>query len=273
MGACVVAGCGKSTGGGGSVARADLAPQAAQAFCESFAGCCQQQNVPVDVQACSGKLSADFEESFKELDVKTSYDAAAAGACLAAIRDTVRCGEPDDDALEATCNKIFVGHVKPGGACTQREECEPSAAGRTYCNFDGSSDQGVCAVEQTAPAPHAKLGDACLTTCEGNECDSVGVPAPGGNNPQPTGFCYLEDGLFCRVDTCAERLALGAACTGGDICVPGAFCAFETHTCEAPRADGAACQGDDDCFNGSCEDGVCGPHHPSVEHCQSGSPL
>lgn len=283
MGACVVAGCGKSEGGDAPpVARADFAPQAAQIFCESFAGCCNQQNVPVDTKACSDQLASRFDMEWADLDAGTAYSADAAGECLAALRKGIRCGSPNDDAIEAACEKVFVGKIKPGQPCTESAQCEKPATGSVYCDQSGqveaNPDQGLCTVEQTTPGVHAKLGEACLSTCDGSDCNSIPAPAPGVGDPAPqpapTAFCYRQDGLYCAVGgTCAQLVQLGGACQYDGDCAGTTFCGFDTHVCSAQRPNGGACESDRHCQSGDCQGVVCGEPTISVDACMSGSPL
>jgi hypothetical protein len=258
-----------------------LAQQSAQIFCESFADCCQEQNVSVDVQACSAELALELEREWLGLGVNITYDPYAAGKCLAGQRSSLRCGRTDHELVDPACYEVFVGKLKPGETCHRSEECEEPKSGGSYCDFSGhvGSDppQGVCTVKQSPPESHAKLGEACLTTCAGNECAPDPAPGAGEGDTSQSNtakFCFRDDGLYCTDGgTCASLLSLGASCNGGGECAGSAFCAFDTHVCTERRPEGGACVTEVHCQSGDCQDGVCRKLTVSADECRRGSLL
>ncbi len=278
--ASAIAGCGQTaTDGVEPVARADASLESARIYCESFAGCCQEQGVPVDVEVCETRLAAQFEEEFKENDATHTYDPNVAGECLAAIRANVQCGATlNAGALGTGCHGAFVGHVKPGEPCLANGDCENPAHGTARC--DGSAqdadhpDKGVCMVG-VATLEHDKLGEQCWTGCWDSYCDSVSPVGPDGKpvSVEIADACFREDGLYCTVDhECAQLLPLGAACHGTEECAGSARCASDTGVCSDPRADGASCGHDSDCQSLDCQNGVCRSTTPSADACRRGIP-
>lgn len=282
MGACAVVGCGKTVAGdtGGPIARADVSIEAARLHCESFAGCCAEQNVPVDVAACNRDLAAWLEDRFKadEDDGNQTYDPDAAGICLAVARESMSCGAIQWTEELARCSGAFIGHVKLGQPCNRSRDCERSAKGTVRC--DGSArdasneERGVC-IEGISTLVHAKLGEACFYSCADGDCDWIALSGPDGVavSAETADVCFREDGLYCTADyECAKLLPLGATCNGDQECSGMAICATDTHVCSDHREVGEFCGSDFDCRSVKCDSGICVDRTPTAEACRGGKP-
>ena len=253
-----------------------LPERLANAACENIAGCCNSSAIAFDLATCRATAKAALQKAVnQETSLSVRYDASAAGACIAAYGAYFKgCVDGDEKSIEADCSQVFVGTVAVGGACTNNQDCAPSAAGSGSCVHDttgdttGQSNGGVCvaAVNSSSPAiVHGKLGEACVGSCSGSG-DCAG-PAPSGPSPSVTALCFTEDGLQCefRTQTCQPFAALGEPCNFGG-CVAGAFCS-NTSACSATKPDGAVCASNEECTGRRClfaetdalqTSGVCG---------------
>jgi len=263
LGAALAAACGGSVSGppgnDGAPLSIDALPgQLANAACENLGACCNAAAIPFDQANCRANWTAGVEMAVKRVlqESRVRYDASAAGACVAAYRDYFkRCLDQGDNAVDAVCNRMFVGAVELGGACSRSDECAPSATGSGWCSFDARAEtaQGVCVAPELADSSattHGKLGEACAGSCEsGADC---GVLAPTGTTPSVTKMCFADDGLQCDFDTgtCQPPSTVGQACRFGG-CVKEAYCSA-AGVCAPKKPDGTACTDDGECNTGDC---------------------
>jgi hypothetical protein len=249
--------CGKSEGDAEAIPRDELPSRIASLMCDSIGSCCRNAGFPVDVAQCKQVTAAELEEElFEELEPGVTYDAQAAGDCLAAAEPLLVCGDTNADV--PACERIFRGSVALGQPCTSSRQCKRSDGQQVACTSEDGLSAEVCVEREIAR--RGKAGDACNSTCyEGDECVSFDepVPAPGpGGTPLPTPeyvTCHRDDGLYCSsTATCAPLVQEGFACTDYGACAGGSFCDFQTQLCSPPRDNGAPCQGDDECKSGNC---------------------
>jgi hypothetical protein len=268
---------------GGSVA-ADSSSFISQ-LCAEYMPCCAKAGKPSDGAQCRAFYSA-FTGS-------ATYDAAAGSKCLEEVRAQKGSASFCDEGISApSCEKAFgsnTGTKKPGEACSEDEECAPSAEGKVECAslFVGGSQIKKCQVQVTG-----KLGDTpCAGTVDGNTTSFSGSGT--ATDIPPKGYlCYVKDGLRCDSKTgacaaiakvgeacegfgsylctkdaycdttakkCVARKAVGAACTGfsSEQCVEGAYCDSTTKACVASLAVGAPCKSSNECASGSCVNSAC----------------
>jgi hypothetical protein len=268
-------GCGKSEGGAAPVSESELPSKVASLLCRSMADCCQSEGFAFDSDACRAGYLMEVKESLNDYDPqKVTYDEQAAGECLAAAEVSIRCGEVEDDI--PACERIFHGNVALGEPCGESRECQQPDGKRVTCTSEDGFSAQVCTVLGDTVTPHAKLGEACFTTCfEDEDCGGAAPVPAGGEEPLPTtepAACYRDEGLFCDVGTCAKLVALGGPCTDYSSCAGDAFCDFNSQVCTAPRANGEPCEGSNECQSGRCVDSLAGladPGTPSQPLCAS----
>ncbi len=258
-----------------AISRADLPARYADLLCNSLGPCCQQGGFVFNAASCKTDVSAEVEHDLSELDSsEVSYDAQAAGDCLAAF--TLECGRStkDEDDIPA-CSRIFQGKLAIGQACDSDTECKGSIDDSVGCEEDANFNR-VCTAISRTDLTHAKAGEACGRTCEapGSCSDSR---SPGTTVPSaPTAACYRSDKLYCGgAGICKPLAGIGQACEGYDSCGGAAFCnsqgVVSGGICVAPRPDGEPCQNYDECQNGYCkETGVCGKRTVDAERCSVG---
>jgi hypothetical protein len=270
----LAAACGGSSddGGGAAPVPRDQAPtQFINAVCDNIAPCCQKSGLPYDQQGCRATWDTIVNEQLFSFPDTTTYDAAAAGACLNLVKQAYRsCTEVPTGG---PCQQVISGKVSEGGACSNSIECAAPP------NGDASCQQGKCVAE-----PRGKSGDGCNSTCTESPGSTSCFGGTGGG-PSGPATCYTNDGLACLADgkcgpvaslgqpcdfgtcapgsycdtTCKEPKAAGSPCASFDECVPTAYCDFQgTHNCEPKKPDGAACQDYDECSGGDCNAGKCG---------------
>lgn len=256
--AALVPACGGSVNGapggdgdGEPVPIEALPEQLANAYCENIAGCCDTAAIAFDLATCRANVKAVVQKSVNEaLRANSRYEASAAGACVVAYgKYFKRCVEADSESIEASCNRVFVGTIALGGACTRNEECAPTADGSGHCLSESDNPQGFC-FGPNAPSstPRGKLGDACIGSCQGGKADcAVAVPTSS-----VTTACFADEGLQCdfRTQTCQPLVAPGGACDHG-ACVAGAFCT-NASVCAATKSDGESCADASECTAHQC---------------------
>jgi len=267
--------CGGDGAGGGAGSSSEFV----SSYCDLLKPCCAMAKLHTDGKQCRAFLGA-FAPAM--------YNAAAGEACLARLRAASAkadyCSGEDWDCEGAFPDQA-AGAKKPGEACSDDEECAPSAEGKVKCHrvSSGGAEIRKCQVQVTG-----KEGDKpCVGTVEG----SVTIYQGGGTDVAPKGYlCRVADGLHCDSDTescvrfkavgeacmgfddcgstgqcesgkCVARKAIGEACTGGfsarGECVEGAFCQESSMTCAAKLGHGTACTDNDQCKSEDCSNGMC----------------
>jgi len=244
--------------------------------CECLGGLSYEMcRVAMDSQ-CSDDVEAPV------ISGRRTYDAAAAGDCLAWYRSILSsCTIGDLEGGEA-CDEMLLGTHPENGSCDETGDCVPGLGLECY--------HGRCARMPTA-------GQACLdgTTCADDlfcNDDELCEAYRGAGQPCPEGDLACADDLYCdsRTTTCERLLASGEDCrhdngacaddlycsivngvcqpypsAGGDCgdssgtCADGFWCDNASRTCQAQLADGEVCTTDDQCRSGSCPSGTCAP--------------
>jgi len=189
-----------------------------------------------------------------------SFDAAEGQRCIDALAN----GACNLDAPNSACDKVFVGNLPVGGACTQSDEC----AGGGYCNdtlacpgvcegglsagtpcTDASGvcqsgltclPEGVCGARQANGEPCANNSECESYYCDDDDDDGAGLcaNAPQGFSKTLGEVCeesyYCAADLYCdvaaTVPSCAPAAKIGEACVRDDIdksCVRAAYCLLE----------------------------------------------
>lgn len=188
--------------------------------------------------------------------------------CRALLDDGMACDESNPLCRSGSYCANVGSDETPDFRCgTYRDEGEDCGSydctHPLWCRGGGPGD----AAEGTCRPPGGE-GDICTSTVErggGNRCEDglrcredgmCRALAPVGGSCAVHSDCASE--LWCRVDTCAEPGALGAACLEGVhlSCVVGTYCA-DTSTCVAARADGQPCTEARECASNTCDGTTC----------------
>ena len=171
----------------------------------------------------------------------TSFDVAEAQRCIDALADH-GCG----DEPESACDKVFVGRVPVGGACTQTMECADAG----YCN-DTLGCPGTCEAGLSAGTPCADASGVCQS---GLTCLPEGVCGAYRANGElcesssecDTHYCADEDGD--GTSRCAEApgyflKTLGEPCEYALDCAADLYCpeSDAAPTCVAAAEIGEPC--------------------------------
>lgn len=239
------------------------------------------------IELCCAEAGLTFNPSFCQLLVSSpgagagvTYDAVAAGECLAELRDPgIECGvTPEMPA----CDRVYTGSLPLGAACTSDAECAPSTDGDVACDL---SDE-ICSLTRRGAA-----GDVCSSSCQ--ELQPDGWFCLGAGESSLPDYeqvqCFREDGLSCSSGVCSPLAALGESCSSDTNCVTGTYCDFALQTCaaladlgescaslgcvegafcspasscEQAKAEGEPCTTDDECLSSNCDAGSCGPDSP-----------
>lgn len=171
---------------------------------------------------------------------KATYDAAAAGKCLALYSN---CTMFKSNKAPGECAKVFTGVAADGAICNQDEECKS-----LYC-AKSETQNWDCPGKCTAKVA---VGQACSSddACQGDLlCIESKCTAAGGKvgDACVTGSCGA--GLFCDSNAvksaCAAKVNAGQPCDSEDACTAGLFCgpnsAGDASVCQAPAKIGAPC--------------------------------
>jgi len=282
-------GCG-SDGAMETVPLTDLRTRGGAAVCGYLARC----GAFPDATSCVRGSSVELQV-YADLDSgKTGYDGQAAARCFAGY-DKLGCSlsaEADILSLVRTCAETIKGTVANGGACLNAGECvsqscnvdgcngnsccagtcqDKIAAGGdclpngsvcvdgTYCRYDATSQQGVCATYVPAGQPCSRAdrctpGLACLA-----EAGAPGVcgKAPAEGEPCPAGICDSFLDVCDASKTCVPRAGAGVACTSSQACVGYASCDQTSGVCVVPPGAGEACDRDTCLLGLTCINGIC----------------
>lgn len=190
------------------VARADFPSEYAKALCESIQTCCDSGKRAYDQIACEASEKKSIEQAMP--DASISYDANAAGQCLATLRSVVSSCADAPAALKEPCQHIFSGTKKPGESCANQFDCAAPSDGTSICNGDGAPGS-QCIVVRSSP----QKGDACL---------GGGIPVSANATFSD---CSADDGAFycdLKTSTCQPRPAIGDACDVDSVCGKGNAC-------------------------------------------------
>ena len=276
--------CGGENSGGASpsqpVTNNDMATALSSAFCEGIVGCCSRYGYPSDTAACKNTLQTLLSAQMTTLfgTGHYTYDANAAGACVAAYRNAAEActSHEAEGAVETACQKVYMGNVALGGSCSASGECVQNETRSVTCNA------GVCALPTDntfsyGQRAHGKLGEACQSTCisYGNGGSSCGGSASAST---AAADCWANEGLVCGAgsicvaapavgESCSGYCAPGAYCSGAtcvaqdaagscksasDACLSTSYCDSTTDMCTPKKADGATCNSDSECTGGDC---------------------
>lgn len=218
-----------------------------EAKCRSGASCCDQRDMPMDPGICD--VFEDYlRDSWQEAVVdnpNVSFDAAAAGRCIASTREQVRsCVYPG----AYICPDVLAGTLGLGDACQYGTECaDPDA----YCTDPDDDDVLVCVVDEPRPVV-VPLGESCNGTYWANGSSSL--PSVGEDQRR----CQREDGAYCdRIDrVCVPLKPIDAVCTSSFECELALLC--EQRSCQPRGVLDAACQYGPDCADGlACVESIC----------------
>jgi hypothetical protein len=275
-------GPGNTTQTAAPVPQAELPDKVAEAYCAGLAGCCQKSGFSLNQAGCQAAWRAQAAQN-QPAPANVSYDPNAAGQCLTGIRALLSaCSDIEDETTMAVCNRVFVGTLPTGAACTHSEECADPSNGNAYCDLSDATAEGVCAAY--LPPAHGTVGQACSTTCTveggGESCSGTSPSisgAGGASNASPVNVgCYTNDGLYCSTGgTCQKPVQVGGACDSYGACTSTAYCDLQTRLCTAKAAVGAACSNFMGCVaEAYCRASVCeakkadGQPCTSFEECQ-----
>jgi hypothetical protein len=207
--------------------------------------------------ACSGGSGGDVTPDNLPAELAEATCAKLADCCDAAEFMEATLGADN----EAECRVLFTSF---GGLITTALE-DSIAKGRVVFHGDRMRACLDAIAGLTCAEYHDGGDELAPDGCE-NPFDPL--VAAGGECAQDfdctSAFC---DGGSIDFDgnitygACADRIAIGGACTDSDACVGGAFCDFSTTepACATKLADGAACTSNNQCASGNC-DTTCGPN-------------
>lgn len=226
------------------VALAELASATASQLCAAnFSTCAPMEKMPFATQTgCVAALTAANASDFSELSAlvqagKLSYDAGAAGQCLALAAE--HCDVLDLVDGPAACQAVFNGAAVNGAGCKFNVECASH-----FCATDGVC-AGKCKARTALGAACDPESDKCVAgaVCFGGKCVANVAKGAGA----ACGALSCDKGLYCNAkNKCAALAKLGEACDLVGACVDGAQC-IDSGTggkCQPMPKKGQACTPD-----------------------------
>ncbi len=266
-----------------TLALADFEKAFVDALCSQLSNCPGEEFSFSSAAACEQFFTAAFaKDAESPLQMvalvgagKMTYDAEAAAACVATIKQS--CAQALAADTTATCVQMFTGTAPDAVACAVNAECKsgfckldyskPACAGQCaqpskldgFCVFDDGCAKGLaCILGKCGPASGGKLGDPCSdTTCgAGLYCEQTGegtseCMAKVGKDQACTLPSQCEKGLHCGLDpisfagVCTPPADVGQACkpdAGAESFGPGQGTACVTGSvCSFSAADKASC--------------------------------
>lgn len=208
----------------------------ARAHCERANNCCAAAGYQGPQPDCVKENAATIAEAAERARARGRFDAAAATACLAAIRSA---GCFDDELFE--CLAPYTGSLPPGAECSDWwGECASTPTATGYCETTYASTGAT--TKQCMRKRSVLVGGVCglegltrLECASGSYCHSRGVCVP-----------QAREGEVCDRNI-------------GNSCIEGLRCSDEgpPHVCgRAATPRGAPCTAhtecDSVCFGGRC---------------------
>lgn len=273
----LLAGCSSSSpapGGGGSATPAEFQTTLDSYTCAwkvkcGYIGASEQKACEDQVAGSRAKYPSGYDQVEASTGKRVSFDADAAGKCLAAAK-ALGCTMDQQFGLSDACGGVYKAAVAVGGACKADGECVggycDQGAGVTTDGCTGTCTAFLASGATCDPnASHCASTDYCDSTARKCTARVGAASACGGTLPR----CQL--GLYCKgyvaasgttpatPGKCAGVGAVGDACTsyffGNTDCTPGLYCDHSgaTPTCKARLAAGTDCSSIDECADGlSC---------------------
>jgi hypothetical protein len=207
----VAAGCPSSSASNAT----DFMKQFVEAFCHAQARC---GSLGASEEArCRDVTLVGYQQTENAVSAKrVTFDAAAAGRCLDAIKGS-NCRLPELFAsLDEVCQPVFVPQVAIGGVCEGNNEC---------------------------------VGGTCNSTRAGCAGKCVAYAATGATCDFSKSLCAPTDTCDTTSHTCVTRVDTGGACSGGSTCKSGLVCRGYLNgtpavpgKCQPPGKVGETCQ-------------------------------
>jgi hypothetical protein len=212
----------------------NVCSEVAEVACHNMYQCCSEGEIedflgvgePRTEAQCRDDIRSECVRQIASLDFavdekRVRFDAAIMNDCLDALVApgdtcaTIATALPWDAAC---MNSAWIGLVADGSRCLSSLEC--------------ASEDSFCGANQTC------------------------IARPGDGQPCGVG---CASGLFCSAGTCRARLPAGGACTSSNQCLEGLFCDTDAapSVCAERRAIGEACTGDAVCASSECIPGLC----------------
>lgn len=128
----------------GPIPEAQLLDRYTAAYCETLGPCCGKYSVPFDKTTCDGVVRNALKQPFEDSKTRGyTYDADAAGKCIAAIRGVINACDtsainPTDlanagDSRASICRHIYSGKKKLGDVCDSTADCAQAAGTIVTC--------------------------------------------------------------------------------------------------------------------------------------------
>jgi hypothetical protein len=228
------------TGCGGDTSSAAAAPLPIDEFIAKFVPtiCALRVRCGVapDVEAC---VDANHSSAFDLLQAradlaagKTTYDGAAAGACLAAISKESCQSSEQSGAAEEICRGAFRGTIAEGVTCVNDFQCT-SGYCATSCDPRDYCCTGTCGPKRQIVAVDGKCGTPAMRCGADAYCQHISAD-------EARCFPRQADGQRCQEDRVCRQ---GSSCRRTSVSSPDGTCA--KMAVEGEACDVLPCDGDD----------------------------
>ena len=221
------AGGASSSGGApsaGPIPQAQLLDQYTAAYCDTLGPCCTKYSVPFDKAACTTLVRNAFQQPFADAAVRGwTYDADAAGKCVAAIRAVITAcdasaANPADianagDDRGSVCRHIYTGSKKVGEPCDSTSDCAQPDGTSVTCaaslcrEYRQGGDGAECQSSYDEEKPGPYLDCVSPLDCEESSGRSTCT------TPKPRTLGTAREGAACKSDAdCATDRCFQSKC-------------------------------------------------------------
>lgn len=231
LGTLVVA-CGDDeapvSGGGapsaGPIAESQLLAQYTAAYCDTLGPCCGKYSVPFDKANCTSVVGNALKQPFADSAARSwTYDADAAGKCIAAIRAVITACDasainPADlvnagDNRASICRHIYSGSKPLGAACDSTSDCAQPSGKVVTCAASLCRDYQVGGSGATCKSVYDEETPEPYLDCSGNlKCLEANGSSTCGADPSKTPGTKREGEACKDSKECASNRCFQSKC-------------------------------------------------------------
>jgi len=272
-------------GGGstGPISVDDYCDEYADMICRAAERCDCLQGFTVEICHAYVRPGCVDEVEDPVNEGRYTYDASAAGQCLAELERAARDCSTEGDEWPESCDRMLQGALDAGDPCDDDDECR----GALECHDDRCTalprDGEACFADETCAEDHycgsddschayPQRGESCADShgdCAGSdlhctESTQTCQPYPRQGESCADSYGDCADDLYCTesTETCQPYPRQGESCADsyGD-CDDGLYCDASS-ICRAQGGANAACSDDEQCLSWDCSGGLCAPEDP-----------
>ena len=212
---------GTSAPSAGPIAENQLLAEYTAAYCDTLGPCCSKYSVTFDKSNCTSVVGNALKQPFADSAARNwTYDADAAGKCIAAIRSVITACDksaipPADldnagDRRGSICRHIYSGSKQLGDPCDSTSDCAQRAGKLVTCaaglcrEYEVGGAGATCkiAYDEDTPEPYLDCGAdlKCLEKSGSSTCATDPTATPGTKREGEA----CKDDKDCASNTCFQ---------------------------------------------------------------------